>query len=214
MVSCLKGDALIAENIAADAINILEERDKVREEVLKTLREIGRLARKVVMNIHSGDEDKAAKMLNKAKEKVLKVKEFKESHPELYYTGSVLGTLAEYSEAFMLYNYIFKDKLANFKEVGVEPAAYLLGLSDLIGELRRYMLKLIDESNFEAAERTLKIMEEIYSSLMEIVLPEALVPGLRRKLDINRITLENSRKDLLFHKQSYILLRELKRLLK
>jgi len=163
------------------------------------------------MYIHLGDKDKASKALNEAMKFVEKIRSLRQTYPDLYFTGTVLSSLSEYSEALLLYRYVFEGELIDPDEVGVEPAAYLLGLSDLIGELRRYMLALIQKNYFTLAKRVLATMEKIYNSLIEVVLPEALVPGLRRKLDINRITIENSRKDLLFYERSYSLLEELER---
>jgi len=201
----------MGENFVTKALKILEERDRVREDILRITRDIVRHSRRTVMYTHLGNKDKASKALNEAAKFVEKIRGLRQTYPDLYFTGTVLSSLSEYSEALLLYRYVFEGELIGPDEVEVEPAAYLLGLSDLIGELRRYMLALIQKNYFTLAKRVLATMEKIYNSLIEVVLPEALVPGLRRKLDINRITIENSRKDLLFYERSYSLLEELEK---
>ena len=50
-------------------------------------------------------------------------------------------------------------------------------------------------------------MEYIFDELRGIALPDALAPGLRRKVDVMRGVLEGARRDLLFYKRSHELLK-------
>ena len=67
------------------------------------------------------------------------------------------------------------------EELRVEYAAYLNGLGDVVGELRRHVLDLIRKESFEKAEIFLGIMENIHAMLMDFDYPDAITRGLRRK---------------------------------
>jgi len=197
------------ENFIFEAIKELEIRDENREMLLKIVRDILRAARKIVLSIHSGNINVVKNVLVQMKEEKNKLDFFKEKFPDLYYSGSVIGCLTEYVEALQFYNYVTSGSIISRTELDVEPTPYLLGLADLIGELRRMAIQSIEANDFSKAENTLGIMEKIYNSLRTAILPEALVPGLRRKVDIARNIVENTRKDLLFYRRSYILSRTL-----
>lgn len=195
----------------SEALHILEMKDEAREELLKITRKIARMARRTILGIHAGDLEQARTMVKTMSKLVADLSSFREVHPDLYYSGSVTGALAEYVEASMLFEYFSSGCMPSMRDLDVGPAPYLLGLADLVGELRRFTLRLIKEDKHREAVEVLSSMEEIYNSLMAVVLPEALVPGLRRKIDVIRGILEATRKDLLFYERSSALIKELER---
>ena len=81
-------------------------------------------------------------------------------------------------------------------ELRVEYAAYLNGLGDVVGELRRHVLDLIRRDSFEKAEVFLGIMEDIHATLMDFDYPDAITKGLRRKTDVSRGLIEKTRGDV------------------
>ncbi len=197
-----------------DAIKELEKRDEQREKLLKISREILRNSRKIVLNIHSENIERSKKIIEIMIAEKKKLDAFKENTPDLYYSGTVTNTLTEYVESLQLYNFISKKRLLDYKELDVDPAIYLLGLADLIGELRRITIGKIKNNHFCEAEEILRTMEKIYNFLKTTILPDALVPGLRRKTDIARNIIENTRKDLLFYKRSFLLSKKLEEVIK
>ena len=81
-------------------------------------------------------------------------------------------------------------------DLRVEYAAYLNGLGDVVGELRRHVLDLIRDESFEKAEAFLGIMENIHAMIMDFDYPDAITRGLRRKTDVSRSLLEKTRGDV------------------
>ena len=81
-------------------------------------------------------------------------------------------------------------------ELGVGPAAYLNGLGDVAGELRRYILDALRRGDFSRSEELLGVMDEIYTVLVSMDFPDAVTRGLRRSADMVRGTLERTRGDL------------------
>lgn len=80
--------------------------------------------------------------------------------------------------------------------LGMGYAAYLNGLGDVVGELRRHVLDLIRGGKVEKAEVFLGIMENIHAVLLDFDYPDAITHGLRRKTDVARSLVEKTRGDL------------------
>jgi len=203
--------------VIEEARKLLEEEDSVREELLRLSREVGRCARKCILEVHGGDLEEAREALETAGKLVERVAQFRDTHPRLYYSGSVTSALAEYVEARLLLSYVAGEELVGFKDLGIEVQPYLLGLADFVGELRRLMVRYVATYRFDEARRALELMEEVYRRVVTIAVPEALVPGFRRKVDIMRGVVESSSKELLYYMRSSELseaIRELLSLLK
>lgn len=170
----------------------LKELEDAREELLKMLREMRIHSTKSIALIHSGELEKAEKELKDCLEILEKVKEFREFS---VYHSLVHDAMQELVEAYAFYKVVRNefDFSLNFE---VEPSAFVTGMADLVGELRRYALNKLVEGNFEEAERIMKLMEDIYSELITFTsLPDKLVPGLRMKLDTARAGIERTKSD-------------------
>ena len=89
----------------------------------------------------------------------------------------------EYAEASITYNIIFNKEIPDPDELGVAYPAYLNGLAESVGELRRYVLDGLRTDKFDAAEDLLAIMDHIYSVLVTMDFPDAITYGLRRNTD-------------------------------
>jgi translin len=78
----------------------------------------------------------------------------------------------------------------------VEYAAYLNGLAEAAGELRRRALDKIRGGHTDESERLLSAMDDIYDVLVTMDFPDAITGGLRRNTDMVRGVLERTRGDL------------------
>ena len=78
----------------------------------------------------------------------------------------------------------------------MDYAAYLDGLGESVGELRRYILDSLRRGNLSRCEEMLDIMDAIYSILMTMDFPALLAHGLRRTTDSIRGIVERTRGDL------------------
>ncbi|RLG87559.1 MAG: haloacid dehalogenase [Thermoprotei archaeon] len=191
-----------AEEVINRIINsiaqVLTEKDSAREEIIRLTRDVVRLSRSVVNSVLQGAMDRAAAVLKELESIVEKVKRVAKPHPELMYTGLVYNALAEFVEAELLYHVVAKRSLVSPEELEVHYIPYLQGLCDFIGEIKRYILKLIREKRFNEADELLRIAEHIFMAIQPLSeYPDALVPGLRRKIDIMRKVLEDLEKFLL-----------------
>ena len=74
--------------------------------------------------------------------------------------------------------------------------AYLNGLGEAVGELRRYLLDRLRLGEVERCEQVLAVMDEVYGILVTFDYPDAMTGGLRRTTDNTRGILERTRGDL------------------
>ena len=81
-------------------------------------------------------------------------------------------------------------------ELSIDAAAYLNGLGEAVGELRRYLLDSMRRGDLSRGEELLAAMDDIYSVLVTMDFPEAITGGLRRTTDMVRGVLEKTRSDL------------------
>lgn len=194
-----------------EVVSRLDKRDKLREELLKLTRELTRKCREAIFHIHNKNLPGAEEALDRARELVDKVNKYKNLEPSLYYSGTVNNAFTEYVEALALYNIVENKRLISLSELEVTIPSFLAGFGDLIGELRRYVLILIKEDKIAAAWEILELMEKLYVELSRMSYPEALLPGLRHKMDVARVIIENTRKDILFYEKSSELIRALEK---
>jgi hypothetical protein len=81
-------------------------------------------------------------------------------------------------------------------ELGVDTTAYLNGLGEAVGEIRRYLLDAMRKGDLSRGEELLTAMDDIYSLLVTLDFPDAVTGGLRRTTDMVRGALERTRSDL------------------
>jgi translin len=117
-------------------------------------------------------------------------------YADLYHAGYTQDALKELAEANITYALITDQPLPDPDELGVEYAAYLNGLGEAAGELRRHVLDLIRHGELERGEEILSMMDDIYGVLVTIDFPNAITGGLRRTTDMVRGVLERTRGDL------------------
>jgi len=80
--------------------------------------------------------------------------------------------------------------------LGIGSAAYLNGLGEAVGELRRYLLDNMRKGDLSRGEELLSAMDDIYNVLVTMDFPDAITGGLRRTTDMVRGVLERTRSDL------------------
>lgn len=108
--------------------------------------------------------------------------------------------LQEYAEAFIFYSIITKREVPGSEETGVGDKAYLLGMMDAVGELKREVFEALSKNDVARAEAYTKTMQDIYDACRGIRYQEHVLPGFRRKQDIARVLIESCASELLHFK--------------
>jgi len=173
--------------------SFLKEKDSVRESLIKKTRDIIREAGYAITDIHKGDLDSARSRMVRLRAEVTELINNLRIHPELAYSNLLYNALAEYAEAEIFYAIIINEKLPTPEDLNLHPVPYLQGLLDVIGEIKRYTLTLLRNREIDKAWKYFSIIETIYEVSKALEYPDALVPGLRRKVDIARAVTENLR---------------------
>jgi len=190
----------------------LKKKEEVREEVQKDMRKATSLSKQAILFSHQERFEDARKFLEEAGKLFAKLREVSRDHPDLVYTGLVSVAFEEYAEAQTLLTLIEENRFIDPDELRIPAVSYVLGLGDVIGELRRRALDLLRRGNVEMAEKCLERMEHIYSELMAMNDAYLLVPGLRRKCDVARRVIEITRGDVTIEARRSSLERSIQRL--
>jgi translin len=184
------------ETIAEKIRTNFEAKNKVRDEALQLSRELIRHCANAIRAIHRGEFENATGLLATAKALASEMVDGVADYADLYYAGYTQDALKEFAEANITYALITDQPLPDPDELGVEYAAYLNGLGEAAGELRRHVLDLIRHGELERGEEILSMMDDIYGVLVTIDFPNAITGGLRRTTDMVRGVLERTRGDL------------------
>jgi translin len=91
---------------------------------------------------------------------------------------------------------ITRQKIPDPDVLEVDYAAYLNGLGEAVGEVRRYILDSLRKGDESRGEELLQAMDDIYDVLVTIDFPDAITASLRHTTDMVRAVLERTRSDL------------------
>lgn len=171
-------------------------RNQARDKALVQTRQVIRNAAQAIRAIHRLDKDEAESKLAAARGLVNQLKNDLADYPALFYAGYTQDALKEYVEAEITTALIQNQEMPMPDELGIEPAIYLNGLAEVVGELRRRTLDILRQGYSDEAERLLTLMDEIYTLLITMDYPDALTYGLRRKTDLARGIVERTRGDM------------------
>jgi translin len=180
-------------------------KDAAREKVLPLCREVIRHCSQAIRAIHRQEFNQAKELLGAARNLLDEVFQAMVSCNELGYTGFVRDAQKEFAEGSITLALVAGEQLPSPDELGIDAAAYLNGLGEAVGELRRYLLDSMRKGNLSRGEELLAAMDDIYSVLVTMDFPDAITGGLRRTTDMVRGVLERTRSDLtLVIRQKYL----------
>ncbi len=171
-------------------------KSKVRDETLRRSRELIKYCANTIRATHRGDADEANKLLQIANTIAAEMSAVAEQFPDIYHAGYTQDAFKELAEAHLTRAFILGDHLPSPADLHLENAAYINGLAETVGELRRYALDALRRGQVGTSERMLDLMDEIYTSLLTIDFPSAITRDLRRKTDVARSILERTRGDV------------------
>jgi translin len=188
----------------------LEDKNAARDRALKQSRTLIRHCSLAIRAVHRDERDVAGDHLGQAKSLVDELQGDLEPYPDLYHAGYTQDALKEFSEANITAALVAGEPLPTPESLRVEYAAYLGGLGEAAGELRRRVLDLMRRDRAAEGERLLSAMEDIYGMLVTVDYPDAITGGLRRITDMVRGVTERTRGDLTTHTQQADLMKALR----
>lgn len=174
----------------------LDKKNTARDNALNQSRTLIRYSSMAIRAIHRNERKTAQDHIDEAGKLVRSLQQGLSDYPDLYHAGYTRDALKEYAESCISFAIIGGDTLPHPDALGVEYAAYLGGLAETVGELRRRVLDLLRHDEIEEAERLLSIMDDVYGLLVTIDFPDAITGNLRRLNDMVRGVTERTRGDL------------------
>ena len=184
------------DEIAEQIRETLTARDKAREKVLPRCRDAIRCCSQAIRSVHRQEFGKARELLEKARNLLAEAEQTVAPYSEIANSGYIRDAQKEFAEGNITLALVNREKLPEPAELGVDGAAYLNGLGEAAGEMRRYLLDSIRHGDLSRGEELLAAMDDIYNVLVTMDFPDALTGGLRRTTDMVRGVLERTRSDL------------------
>jgi len=176
----------IAETIRANFI----AKDTAREKILPLCREVIRYCSLCIRAIHRQEYNNAVENVSQAQTLLYEIKKTSKPYNELISAGFVHDAEKEFAEASITMAIIRQQPLPSPKKLNVSDGAYLNGMGEAAGELRRYLLDGLRNGDTSRSEILLCAMDDIYSLLVTMDFPDAITYGLRRTTDMVRGVLE------------------------
>ena len=184
--------------------------DAIRDEVTTTLdatyraREIGltncrkviRLSANSIRSLHRNETVQAEVLMGEAEELLVEAISVLAEFPAILHAGFVHDAAKEYAEARLTAALGSGSAVPGPADLGVAVPAYLNGLGEAVGEMRRRMLDRLRADDLEGGENALETMDVVIELLASLDYPDGMTGGLRRTTDVARALAERSRSDL------------------
>ena len=160
-----------------------------REYLIKNTRDVIISCSQSIIAAHKGDLPDAKKKLQNAQKLLLANRKKADSESKRY----LLTPEQELVEATCFIAVLENKPIPSIDTLKVSNESYVLGLLDLIGELKRNVFDNIRVGKSKEAARIFEIMENLYLYLYPFAMYDKLVKEARKKLDVNRKLIEDAR---------------------
>lgn len=184
------------DSIAEQIRQNFSAKDAAREKALPLCREAIRDCSEAIRAVHRQEFAGAAESLKTARSLLTEAQQAVAACEDLSNTGFIRDAQKEFAEGSVLLALVTGKPVPSPEKLGIDAAAYLNGLGEAVGELRRYLLDGMRQGDLSRSEDILLMMDDIYSVLVTMDFPDAITGGLRRTTDVVRGILEKTRSDL------------------
>ncbi len=202
------------ESIADQIRKDFDARTAARDQALAQARQLTRACSLAIRAVHRDDHETMQAQLLEAHRLADTLRNSLVAYPDLFHAGYTQDALKEFVEANVTCALIKSQPLPTPEDLNVEPATFLNGLAEVVGELRRRTMDILRHGYSAEAERLMGVMDEIYSVLVTMDYPDAITNGLRRQTDLARGIIEKTRGDITFSLRGGHLEKAIGRLLK
>ena len=184
------------DQIADGIREVFIAKDTAREKILPLSREAIRYCSTAIRALHRQEFDDAKERLKIARSLLDDMDKAIADGGELIRRNFMIDAQKEYAEGCITLAVVQKKSIPTPEELGVDPVAWLHGIGEAVGELRRYLLDSMRKGDLSRGDEFLNVMDDIYNVLVTIDFPDAITGGLRRTTDMVRGVLEKTRSDL------------------
>jgi len=173
----------------SEAGKLFETTVSRREQLIKESREVISLSAKSIVCIHNSKFDEAKKLQRQALRRLDGLREIAGTDMIRH----IIPPEQELVECSVVLALSTGADIPSRKQLNVENSSYILGLLDAIGELKRMVYDTIRVADFERAEKLFSIMQQLYLLLSPFSIYDHVAQGVKRKLDVARILIEDTR---------------------
>lgn len=202
---------MILKNVKSSLNKITKSLGEIqdsREFLLKNTREVIILCSRSIIAIHKGNLKEGKENLKQADRLLKKYKKKATGQLKRY----LITPEQEFVEAACLIAIVEKKEIPSNEKLGVMPESYVLGLLDCVGELKRRIFDKIRVGQIDEATEVFDIMEDLYLQLYTFSMYDKIVKEARRKIDVNRILVDDVRSAITEEKRRTELIKTMKKL--
>jgi len=167
----------------------LEKTHDERELLLRNTRQIVILCSEAIIECHKNNARQAERRIDSARKLLEKYRKQTDESLHRY----LITPEQEFVEASSLLAIIEGRQVPTSESLGVREESYVLGLLDCIGELRRNIYDKIRVGKAGEAQKLFDVMEEMYLALYPFAHFDKIIKEARKKLDVDRILVEETR---------------------
>lgn len=182
--------------IATSAHGYFSVQNRARERALPLCRLMIQNSGNAIRSAHRRDPESARQLLDANRDLNEQLMAAVADSDEIRQAGFLHDAQKEYAEACITFALIQGTPVPEAAQLGVPMPAYLNGLGESVGEMRRFILDSLRRGETSRCEELLDTMDEIYGVLMAMDYPDTVTHGLRRNSDAARGLIERTRGDL------------------
>jgi translin len=172
-----------------DVEKALQDQLERREKLLKESRDVISSCSRAIISIHGGDSRAASREIARAKGQLDALRKAGEGQLSRY----LVSPETEFVEASAVFALASGKDVPSRSSLSASPEAYLLGLLDSVGELKRLVLDSVMKGRLPTAKRYFAEMEMLYSICSPMAAYDHVAGGARRKIDVARMLVEDTR---------------------
>jgi translin len=195
IILSLAEEALPMDGIIDKIGQKFEGADRARETALRLHREVIKCSSLSIRAVHRGEFSAAEELLLRARSLLDGIAEAVKGHPEIYFGGFVQDCQKEFAEASITLALVRGEAFPDPDLLNVDYCAFVNGMGEAVGELRRHILDLMRRDKGDRCEELLGAMNDIYYRLISLDFHDAITRGLRRTTDVARAVLEKTQGD-------------------
>lgn len=180
----------------------IEER---RNAIIKGTRDATILCSKAIVSMHSHKKNESTEYIEKAKKLLKQFKELGKDDLQKY----LYIAEQEFVEAYCLFSIAENSVIPGKRSLDVSDVSYVMGLLDCIGEIKRMIIDKIRSEGTSNVNALFELMDKIYGTIYPLAVYDNLMPGLRKKLDVSRILIENVRAIITEEKRRSIMIEKI-----
>jgi translin len=180
----------------------IEER---RNAIIKGTRDATILCSKAIVSMHSHKKNESIEYIEKSKKLLKQFKELGKDDLQKY----LYIAEQEFVEAYCLFSIAENSAIPGKRSLDVSDISYIMGLLDCIGEIKRMIIDKIRSEGTSNVTALFELMDKIYGTIYPLAVYDNLMPGLRKKLDVSRILIENVRAIITEEKRRTIMIEKI-----